>query len=97
VNLAGGTPEAMAIRIEFFAIPRHRAGVAEIDVEAATLGDALREVRRRLPQLDEVCLTDGRLGGGYLASLNGRDFVSDPSTPLADGDCLLILSSDAGG
>jgi len=88
---------AMEIRIEFFGIPRHRAGVAEIEVEAATLGAALREVRRRLPQLDQVCAADGRLCGGYLASLNGRNFVSDPSTPLAEGDCLLILSSDTGG
>jgi len=87
----------MTIRIEFFGIPRHRAGVAEIEVEAATLGEALCEMRRRLPQLDEVCLADGRLSGGYLASLNGRNFVSDAVTPLADGDCLLILSSDAGG
>jgi molybdopterin converting factor small subunit len=87
----------MAIRIEFFGIPRHRAGVAEIVVEGATLGEALREARRRLPQLDEVCLADGRLSANFLASLNGRHFVSDPATPLADGDCLLILSSDAGG
>jgi molybdopterin converting factor small subunit len=87
----------MAVRIEFFGIPRHRAGVPEMEVEAATLGDALREMRRRLPQLDQVCLADGRLGAGYLANLNGRNFVSDPATPLADGDSLLVLSSDAGG
>jgi molybdopterin converting factor small subunit len=87
----------MTIRIEFFGIPRRRAGVAEIEINAATLGEALGEVRRRLPQLDDVFLANGRLGGGYLANLNGRNFVGDPATPLADGDCLLILSSDAGG
>jgi molybdopterin converting factor small subunit len=87
----------MAVRIEFFGIPRHRAGVAEIEVEAASLGEALSEMRRRLPQLHQVCLADGRLCGGYLANLNGRTFVSDPATPLADSDCLLIFSSDAGG
>jgi len=87
----------MAIRVEFFGIPRHRAGVPAIEVEAATLAEALREMRRQVPQLAEVCLVDGRLCGGYLASLNGRHFVSDPATPLADGDCLLVLSSDAGG
>ena len=31
------------------------------------------------------------------ASLNGDEFVSDPRTPLAEHDRVLILSSDAGG
>ena len=87
----------MTVRIELFGVPRHRAGVAEIEVEATTLGEALRETRRRLPQLDRICLADGRLCIGYLANLNGRMFVTDPNTPLAAGDCVLILSSDAGG
>lgn len=87
----------MTIRIELFGVPRHRAGVAQIDVEAATLREALRETVRRLPQLDGTCLPDGRLCSGYLANLNGRKFVSDPETPLAAGDSVLILSSDVGG
>ena len=33
----------------------------------------------------------------YKLSLNGERFVSDPETPLADGDVLLLLSADVGG
>jgi molybdopterin converting factor small subunit len=87
----------MAVRIEFFGIPRQRAGVAEMKVEAATLGDALDEMRRQLPRLEPIFQAEGCLHSGYLVNQNGRNFISDPATPLADGDCLLILSSDAGG
>ena len=87
----------MLIRVEFYGVPRHRAGVAGMEVEAATLGDAVRELRRHLPQLAEICLADGRLCAVYLANLNARIFVSDPATRLAAGDCLLVLSSDVGG
>lgn len=95
--MPGAAAKAVAIRIEFFGLPRHRAGIAEIDLCAATLGDALCEARKRLPQLEQICLPDGTLSGGYLANLNGRQFVSDPKTPLTVGDCVLILSSDVGG
>lgn len=95
--MPGAAARAVAVRIEFFGIPRHRAGIAEIEVSAATLGNALCEARQRIPQLDQICLAEGTLSGGYLANLNGRQFVSDPQTPLAAGDCILILSSDMGG
>ena len=68
-----------------------------MEVEAATLGEALRELCRQAPQLDQASLADGRVGAGCLVNLNGRTFVSDPATPLADGDCLVVLSSDSGG
>lgn len=87
----------MPIRLELFGIPRHRTGVTSLEVDGATLGDALAAACRQLPALGEACLSGNRLRGGYLANLNGRTFVSDPATPLAAGDCVLILSSDVGG
>ena len=33
----------------------------------------------------------------YRLSINGDRFVSDPVTPLVDGDALLLLAADAGG
>lgn len=82
--------------VEFFGIARDRAGVAELDVNAVTLGDALDALVTRLPRLSEL-MSNGRLHRAVVANLNGDRFVSDPSTPLADDDRLLILSADAGG
>jgi molybdopterin converting factor small subunit len=87
----------MSIRIELFGIPRHRSGVSQLDVEGRTLGDALAAAGRTLPQLSQTCLDGDRLRTGFLASVNGRTFVSDPGTPLCSGDCVLIVSSDVGG
>ena len=87
----------MSIRVEFYGIPRERAGVASVDVNAANLGRALREVGRALPALADCCVADGRLLAGYLANINGQRFTTDPSTPLQPGDSVLILSTDVGG
>jgi molybdopterin converting factor small subunit len=87
----------MSVRIELFGIPRHRTGVSQLEVDARTLGDALAAAGRTVPQLALSCLDGDRLRAGFLASVNGRMFVSDPGTPLLSGDCVLIVSSDAGG
>jgi molybdopterin converting factor small subunit len=87
----------MAVRIEFYGVPRHRAGVEAIEVEAATLGTALAAARRKLPGLTDSCDDEGRPCRGILVSLGGREFVSDPARPLNAGDTILVLSSDAGG
>jgi molybdopterin converting factor small subunit len=85
------------IRIEFYGIPRKRAGVDSIDVEAATLQEALSGAVAYSPALLACCTADGRLKPGYVANVNGRTFVQDSSTPLDDGDSLLLMSADAGG
>ena len=87
----------MSIRIEFYGICRHRAGVASIDVAAANLGDVIGQVAARLPQLAGLCLADGRLQAGYVANVIGRTFTTDPATPLVSGDTVLFLSADVGG
>lgn len=84
------------MHVEFFGIPRDRAGVAELDIDAATLGDALDVLAARLPRLSDL-IADRRLHRALAASLNGETFISDPSTPLSGDDHLLIFSADAGG
>jgi len=82
--------------IEFLGIPRERAGLTEIEVDADNLGQALARVATRLPRL--AALIDGdRLHPSIAANLNGDEFVCDPATPLAAGDRLLLLSADVGG
>ncbi len=87
----------MSVTVELFGIPHRRAGVAATTAEGSRLGDVLADLARRFPDLAASCLDCGRLRPGYLASLNGGRFVTDPDTAVDPGDCLLILSADAGG
>jgi molybdopterin converting factor small subunit len=82
--------------VEFLGIPRERAGISELEIEANTLGQLLESLVMRCPALAELITVD-RLHPSIAANLNGDEFVSDPATPLADDDRLLILSADAGG
>jgi molybdopterin converting factor small subunit len=82
--------------VEFLGIPRERAGISELEIEADTLGDLLRTLVARVPALSELVTTTG-LHPSIAANLNGDEFVCDPSTKLAPDDRLLLLSSDVGG
>jgi molybdopterin converting factor small subunit len=82
--------------VEFLGIPRERAGISEIEVDAATLGQLLGTLVTRCPGLRDLMSGDG-LHPSVVANLNGDEFVSDLSTRLAAQDRLLILSADAGG
>jgi molybdopterin converting factor small subunit len=82
--------------VEFLGIPRQRAGLTELEVEASTLGQLLGTLAVRCPALRELITSNG-LHPSIVANLNGDTFVSDLTTPLADDDRILILSADAGG
>ena len=84
------------MHVEFLGIPRERAGVADLDVEADTLGQLLRLLADRFPDLGEL-VANGELHPSIVANLNGDEFVSDPRQALAADDHLLILSADVGG
>jgi len=85
------------VAIEFYGIPRMRSGTRLLKLEASTLGQALQELGRHCPALEDVILSEGRIHEAYKLSLNGQRFVSDPATPLSEGDVLLLLSADVGG
>jgi molybdopterin converting factor small subunit len=85
------------VTVEFFGVPRLRAGRGELEVQAATLADLLAAVERDCPALRGLTRPDGGPAPHYLLSLDGRQFVSDPAQPLHAGDRVLLLSADAGG
>jgi molybdopterin converting factor small subunit len=85
------------VTVEFFGIPRVRAGRAEITVAAATAREALAAVAQACPALKEICRSDGGLAPQYLLSLDGVRFVTDLAESLQPGERLLLLSADAGG
>jgi molybdopterin converting factor small subunit len=85
------------VTVEFYGVPRARAGRKEITVRAATAAEALSAVVETCPALGSLRRPDGRLSAQYLLSLDGERFVTDLSQPLRPGDRLLLLSADAGG
>jgi hypothetical protein len=91
----------MPIRVEFYGIARQRAGRSHFEIAPAgpqtTLGQVLMQIGDALPGFGSECLADGRLQASLAANLDGQRFVSDPATPVGEGQCLLILSADAGG
>ena len=84
------------MHVEFLGVPRQRAGISELEVQANTLGQLLGTLATQIPPLGEFISMD-RLHSSFVANLNGDQFISDPATPLVNDDCVLILSADAGG
>lgn len=84
------------MHVEFLGVPRQRAGISILEVQADTLGELLGALATQIPTLSELISADG-LHSSVVANLNGDQFVSDLRTPLGDKDCVLILSADAGG
>ena len=88
------------MQVEFFGLPRERAGIPAVEIQAATLGQLLCSLSARLPAMSEFISANGqgvRLHPIFVANLNGDRFITDPETPLGDEDHLIILSADAGG
>ena len=84
------------MRVEFLGIPRERAGVPEVEIEAETLGQLLGTLAIRFPDLREL-ITERGLHPSVAANLNGDEFVSDPNRLLGADDHVILLSADAGG
>ena len=90
-------PNRLVMRVEFYGVPRQRAGIDAVEVDGNTLGGVLLAAGAMLPGFAEACLAGGRLRPGYLASVNGDRFTTDPEWVLHAGDAVLILSADVGG
>jgi molybdopterin-guanine dinucleotide biosynthesis protein A/molybdopterin converting factor small subunit len=86
-----------SVTVEFYDVARLRAGVASIEVEAATVGEALREAAARIPALVPEVIREGRLVEHWRANVDGESFVDDPATPLRPESSVLLLSAQAGG
>jgi len=82
--------------VEFLGIPRERAGIPEMELEAETLGQVLGQISARCPGLSELITSEG-LHPSVVANLNGDEFVKSLDTRFVEDDRLLILSADAGG
>src|SRR5207302_5015611 len=71
--------------VEFFGIPRQRAGCAELRLTARTVADLLARVEERCPKLRGLITGQGRLTKEFLVSINGERFVTDVREELESG------------
>ncbi|MAV37306.1 MAG: hypothetical protein CMJ59_17835 [Planctomycetaceae bacterium] len=89
------------VEVEFYGVPRQRAGVERVKLVFSTstvvATDVVSALRRRFPDLQNDCLEGGWLHPSCAANVDGVAFISDPGTRLSCGQTLLLMSADAGG
>jgi len=85
------------LTVEFFGIPRQRAGRAQLTVPAGTVTEVLHAIARACPGLNALVRSDGKLAPQYLLSIDGQRFVTEAQERLRPGAHVLLLSADAGG
>lgn len=89
----------MSIEVEFFGIPRLRAGVCRVTVRAeyaTPLADVLAALHFECPGFAAACLDGDRLRDGFIASIDGEVFTTR-DVLVECGNAVLIMSTDAGG
>ncbi len=85
------------VRVEFFGMARRHAECEMLELDAETTGDVLQALAQRCPKLVGTCLRAGALAPGWLLNLDGQRFTRASDDVLADGACVLLMSSDVGG
>lgn len=95
--MRAGSENPECVTVEFFGIPRQRAGRATLALPAGNVGELLAAIEQACPALSGLVTADGRILPHYLLSINGSRFVNDLGQPLQPGDSILLLSADVGG
>lgn len=75
-------------------------GAKEVTVEGSTVGEVIEGLVARYPALRGQLLTeDGALNRFVNVYLDGQDirYLQERSTPVRDGDTVIILPAMAGG
>ena len=85
------------ITVELYGVPRLKAGIPSVRVAASQVAEALQKLSELCPPLRDAIVTDGLVQPSLRLNLNGERFIDDHSTPLSDGDTLILMSADAGG
>ena len=97
-----GPPSPMHCTVELFGAARMLAKTHELRLALppeATCAHVFAAIAEKLPVLSGRVISAGgdALTPGYACNVNGLEFVRSPSTPVSDGDHILILAADAGG
>jgi len=90
----------MGVRIELAHMLADLAGGADtVEVEADTVGAALRALTARHPALAALVWRDGRFNDQLVAFLNRHDVrhLQALDTPVQSGDRLMLITAVEGG
>ncbi len=97
-----GTAATVRVKVELFGTPRIHSGTAAVELAVpypANRGKLVAALAKQCPALLghglKEDLTD--LEDGYVFNLNGLAFLGEADFTLANGDSLLLISSQAGG
>jgi molybdopterin converting factor small subunit len=85
------------VRVELYGVPRLICGTGEMEVDARSVGELLDALIRRHPALEGRVISRGSLHRAYRLNRNGREFLTRADHPISHGDCLILMSADAGG
>ncbi|MCA8994236.1 MAG: MoaD/ThiS family protein [Planctomycetaceae bacterium] len=85
------------ITVEFFGIPRERAGTSCVQIEATTLGQVVEQLAGQFPEFANHCFDDNEISTHCLVAVNAIHFTRDLNWKLAPGDTVQFLSADVGG
>lgn len=93
-------PSDQAIRVEFYGLARRHAGTSLAWFPAGgavRLSDLWRTLQQQYPGL-AADKADRRFAASlYRINVDGERFVTDLQTKIQAGQCVLIMSADAGG
>jgi molybdopterin converting factor small subunit len=81
-------------------LQRYAAGQAEVNVDAGTVGEALKALTETAPALaTHLFDASGKVRSYVNVYLGDEDtrYLQGDATPVADGDRLIIVPSIAGG
>ena len=105
-------PPFIRVQVEFFGVPRLKAGMARLDLELPVVDPfrRLSDLQRLLDRLADVVPSlvgpvlirvsadqPATLHPAYRLSLDTEEFLDDPTTLLVPDARLLLLSADLGG
>ncbi len=87
------------IKLRLFAALRELAGAKEVEVEAASIGEALERLAQRFGERARGILFDkqGEVQPSVLLLVNGEPAEQGPATALRAGDTVAVLLPTAGG
>ncbi len=82
--------------VKLYANLQKLAGVKELSITGATIGEVLNELARQNPSVGNVILENGELCQHIIVTLNGQN-ITDLKISVTEHDSVAIFPPIAGG